>query len=157
MAEFKKLAADIDAIELSLSSPPDNKILPGLVSDCSTRIAKFMQRAREQDPEKKLYGEQMCAKIEQLNVRFEGLQEKFLTEYLPKLKNAEADAAAQRAEEERVALALAEEQKRHAAELKLKAQREEELKVAAEKEAAERMAAEIARAEIGRASCRERV
>jgi thioredoxin 1 len=146
MAEFKKLAADIDAIELSLLSPPDNKILPGLVSDCSTRIAKFIQRAREQDPEKKLYGEQMCAKIEQLNVRFEGLHEKFLTEYLPKLKNAEADAAAQRAEEERVALALAEEQKRHAAELKLKAQREEELKVAAEKEAAERMAAEIARA-----------
>ena len=148
MAEFKKLSTDIDAIESSLLSPPEeNKaLLPGLVADCSVKIVKFVQRARETDPDKKLYGEQMCAKIEQLNVRFEGLRERFESEYLPKLKSAEADAAAQRAEEERLALALAEEQKRQAAELKRRAQIEEEEKAAAEKEAAEKMAAEITRA-----------
>ena len=146
MAEFKKLSSDIDGIESALSALPENTILPALVSDCSVRMTKFIARARETDPDKKLYGEQMCAKIEQLYVRFEALRERFEIDYLPKIKSIEAEVAAQRAEEERLSLIRLEEMKRQAVELKRKAQIEEEEKAIAEKEAAERLAAEITRA-----------
>lgn len=158
MTEFKKISDTIDLIETSISdlekgtslagSPSTVLTLDTTVEDVSQRLLKFVQRAAEQDPDKKMYGPKMVTQIQDAAAKFEGLKVRFEA-VKPSIESArvarqaadaqaraaaeaEAEATLQREKEEAAARARAEESARQAA-LAAESARAEEARLAAER------------------------